>query len=181
MMYVCAELFSLSLSLTAYIVCTFRFFNLDVLFSDALCQLQQNVYINLRDKSLGFRKAPTSDTPRDELRASLERYRVIQELTSSPSKRITWSEPAVNYLVEKNMLCPRFDGIVADSRIKEQAMERLVKSPFVSTRVEQIKLLLAGPTRRKGGWFQSADDGTSSWNQKLEDLEAKARREFAGD
>ena len=148
-----------------------------MLSSGALCRLQQDTYTALRDGALGFAKAPTSDTPRDELRATLERFRVVQVLTSSPSKRITWREPAVDFLVEKGVLSPQFNGIVANSRIKQSAMEQLVKSPFVRTRVEQIELLLAGPTPSKGGWFQSG----SGWHQKLEELEAKARREFVED
>jgi len=141
-------------------------------FSDALCRLQQKKYKALRDDALGFRKAPTPNTPRNDLGFILERFRVVQEITSSPSKRIYGGEPAIDFLVEKGVLSPQSDGIVADSRIKQAAMERLVKSPFVRTRVEQVELLLAGPT---GGWFQS---GTSGWNQKLAELEAKARREF---
>jgi hypothetical protein len=87
----------------------------------------------------------------------------------------------MEYLVERDQLVPQADATVADSPLKMAAMERLVVSPFVRVRKQQMQLLLAGPIRVPGSWWppQSEDDGKGSWKVELERLEVEAERLLA--
>jgi hypothetical protein len=144
-------------------------------FADALRRLQVTTYFKLRDGVLGLTNCPTELTPKLTLETTLKRIRVIEKLIASPAKKLSGSEPAMEYLVERDQLVPQADATVADSPLKMAAMERLVVSPFVRVRKQQMQLLLAGPIRVPGSWWppQSEDDGKGSWKVELERLEVE--------
>jgi hypothetical protein len=114
--------------------------------ADALRLLQVTTYFKLSDVVLGLTKCPTELTPTPTLETTLKRIRVIEKLIASPAKKLSRSEPASQYLVERDQLAPQADGTVVDSSLKLAAMERLVVSPFARVRKRQMELLLAGPT-----------------------------------
>lgn len=133
--------------------------------SDALVQLKQKTYDNVEAAVLGnMTGSPKESWPVHELEEGIARFQAVQELVSQSSKMLRKVDPAVESLVEKNVLAPQKHGVVADSRLKQEALDRLVQSPFALARIEQAKHILA----KSNYWF------SSSYNRKSEELEKKA-------
>jgi hypothetical protein len=136
----------------------------------ALLELQDSAYLKLSNNVLTLRDSPDAETPRLELKNTLARISVIEELIASPVKKYVGYAPASEYLVENNQRVPYKDGTIADSSLVLAAMERLVVSPFVHVRNREMELILAGPTT----WLLG--DGKDSHQRKLEELKVEAER-----